>query len=306
MAKNESQKISLETLEYKDLIFDKSVPLNGLKDHKGKPLTTIMKYWRRHGLTPFLPKGGWNRISFSDLIWLRMLDDMRRINFPMELMKEVCKYFFEDAYRNNLPKVNLEESKRQLEKKRIAGTLLEHEEIQLNWIKDVLQHPPLLHLYKFSISYLTNLIAKVAKYRQEGTVMIFFSGEVREFIGGVCVSHRDPDIDYYAPHITLSINYYFKEFLDDQALSTILMPKILNDDEIKVIREIRNRNVDTITISLSPEGKLKNISTSKTGSVKSKDLHELVRILATENYVSLKIDSMDGKTFSFTKARKKI
>src|SRR5204862_8340453 len=110
-----------------------------LKDHKGIQLEKILAFWRRHKLLPFIPESRWLQISFAQLIWIRMLDDLRSINFPVKKMVGLCDYFFKDAYFDELPKLNLEINRESIKKRIQVGTQTEEDEKMLDYIEMVLQ-----------------------------------------------------------------------------------------------------------------------------------------------------------------------
>jgi hypothetical protein len=103
--------------EFKALMFERVIPIKDLTDNKGAPLFKILNYWRRHELLPFVDPGKWISVSCMQLIWIRILDDLRSIGFPILKMKSVCNYFFKDAYDDNLAERNFKYNKDLIEKK---------------------------------------------------------------------------------------------------------------------------------------------------------------------------------------------
>ena len=87
-------KVIASLSEFKQFMFDQIVPVKDLKDHKGEPLDKVITYWRRQQLLPFIGEGSWLKISFAQLVWLRILDSLREISFPVNQMKKICDYFF--------------------------------------------------------------------------------------------------------------------------------------------------------------------------------------------------------------------
>ena len=128
----EKQEISLS--EFREFMFKKIVPLKDLKDNKGEPLAKVLAFWRRNDLIPYVTPGKWMGISFAQLIWIRILDDLRDINFPVEKMKLLCDYFYKDAYFDDLPQKNLESNKKEILKRKSLGTQTEEDEYMLQYI----------------------------------------------------------------------------------------------------------------------------------------------------------------------------
>ncbi|UAY52829.1 hypothetical protein [Ferruginibacter albus] len=292
--------------EFRKFMFETTVPIKELTDKKGKPLEKILAFWRRNELLPFIADGKWAKMSFAQLFWLRILDDLREISFPVDKMKLICNYFFKDAYDNNLPERNIRKNKEEIEKKIIAGTQTQEDEEYFELLKYYLSEPPILYIFKFSINYLVNLIASVIASENDGFIYIFFDGRVAEFIGHENVGHKDFTPDLTEPHIQLSISHYLKEFIRDEDISSLLMPQLLNEDEIKVLREMRRNNIKEITIYRINDKKNFQIQSSKEGILSKEKTLQLKEILGLKNYERITIDTMDEKTLSFKMTRKKI
>lgn len=306
MMANSEKEISLS--EFKQIIFDKIVPINELLDHKGQPISKILPFWRRKGLLPYVPVGKWlETISFSQLIWIRILDDLRKIHFPVEKMLLVCDYFYKDAYHNELPMRNLEFNKAELMKRKAHGIESAEDDIMLAEIEHMLKHEPVLNMLKFDINYLSNFIAASISNEEDGNIYIFFDGSVAEYVGQNYYGHTPGFIqDFTVPHIRLTISHYLKEFINDNELSKLLVPQLLNDDETKVLREMRRKNIKEIIITRSGDTTPMRIESSSSGIIQEKEAKEIMKILGLKNYDKISINTLDGSTLSFKKTRKRI
>jgi hypothetical protein len=291
--------------DFEQFLFEKLVPLKDLQDFEGKPMEKIFPYWRRHGLLPFVGKGQWLRLSFAQLLWVRILDTLREFSYPQEDTKAVCNYFFKDAYDHNLPEKNLKANQAVLLKKLRAGTITEEERDFLERINRALKDETLLYLLKFDINYLTNLLTDCLASGEEAAILIFRGGRVGELLGGVYSTHSDFAVDPREPHLYLSLTHLLTAYIDSEELSTILMPQLLNDDEKKVLRELRTSNVREINITLS-QGEVKRIESTKSGTISSEQAREIKRILGLQNYERITLDTRDEKTLSFKKTSKTI
>lgn len=297
--------LRLSRTEFKDFMFAKIVPLAELYDNKGNPLTNIMAYWRRNDLLPFVPDNKWINISLAQLIWLRILDDLREVGFVSAKMQKVCSYFFKDAYDNDLPKKNLELNKAAIKKKILAGTQTEHDEIFLEQIEQTLQLDKALHILKFDVNYLSNFIAASLESGKEGLIYIFFDGRVREFLEDQYMGHEKIDVDLSEPHISLSITHYLKEIIVDKELSSLYMPQILNEHEQKVLKEMRKKNVKQVSIFINGSKKPR-IESTTTGTLPKELLLEIKQRFGLKNYDKIVLDTIDENTVTVTRTRKKI
>ena len=124
------QKLPLEM--FQEQYFQPVFELEKFKSRDGESsLYKSLPYWRRNELLPFIPKGDWGlQVSLSQLIWLRILDNLRALGYPVSATKKVTNYFFKDAYFDELPTKNLQELKQHLEEKKAKG-IIEPEDTQM-------------------------------------------------------------------------------------------------------------------------------------------------------------------------------
>src|SRR5258706_11207343 len=124
----------IDLVTFHEFMFHNVVPIEDIEDFKGEPIAKILPYWRKNELVPFIRKGLHFKISFAELIWLRILDTLRYFSYPIEQTRKICEYFFKDALSSDLPKRNLENHKRALTAKRKAGTISPNENFTLEFI----------------------------------------------------------------------------------------------------------------------------------------------------------------------------
>lgn len=298
-------KNSISFHEFQGTYFDRKIPIKDLKDHLGVPLSKILAYWRRHGLLPFIPDGKKAMINLPQLIWLRILDDLRKINFPLSKMQKVCNYFFKDAYDKDLPKLNMEKTKESLLKQKQATGLSEDEQLFLEYIESTLADPKLLYIYKFDVNFLSDYIYSCTRSGEDGTIFIFFDGSVSEYIGNNYWGHKDP-IDLKLSHIRLTLSSYLKEFINDYDLSTLLLPQLLGEDELTVLKEMRRKNIKEINIHRNDPKDNWRIETVTDGIVKDADAQKLRETLGLKNYEAIELKTVDEKTLYFKVKKKNI
>lgn len=291
--------------EFRQFMYEKIVPLEDITDMNDEPLLKSFAYWRRHGLLPFIQKGKWIKITFCQLIWVRMLDTLRSLGYTVENTQRVCDYLFKDAYDNDLPEKNIKDNRDLYRKKKIAGTISEEESIMLRQIEDIANDKVLLYLLKYNINYLTNLITSCLSSGEEAGLLIFKDGEVGEHLGTQYFSHSGKTVDPATPHIYLSITYFLKEFIDSNELQSLIMPQLLNDDEKSVLKELRNKNVNEIVIKRHGNNDIR-IESSRNGVVTGEEMKEIRRILGLHNYEEIKLSTRDEKTLNFKRTKKKI
>lgn len=291
--------------EFREFMFENIVPIEEIFDFKGEPISTMLPFWRKSELVPFIQKGKHIKLSFAGLIWLRILDTLRQFSYPIAQTKKVCGYFFKDAYDHELPEKNMKHNQKHLLAKKRMGTLSDEEAVMLENIEYFLTDKPMLYMLKFDINYLTVLVSECITDGQERGILIFNDGRVGETDGIGIITHGEYAIDISEPHIYLSITYFLKEFIESEQLSSIFIPQILNDDEKKVLKEIKNRNIKELTIKLK-DGKIEKIKSTKEGLITGAKAREIQKILGMRNYQSITLDTVNETTFSFKQTTKKV
>jgi hypothetical protein len=300
-----SEKLINSVNEFPDLFHRPVVPLNDLVDYRGEPLSKTIPTWRKRELLPFLPKGSWAKISFAQLFWLRILDSLRQLGYPMEWMKHATDYFFKDAYYDDVPRRNLQRRVDDLKKKKsVYNGLTTNQESELSQIEDTLADEHLMYGLKWSINYLTDLIVNSMLEGKDAGILFFADGIVLEKKGSDYDSHRDPKPDPSQPHIYLSLTFFLKEFVSDDTLSDLIIPQVLNDKEKLVLKAIRDKKLTEVKIGLA-EGHVKAITASSHRTVSKDEAEEIKTILAMKNYEHVTLKTTDGGSL-FIKRDKKI
>ena len=305
-SKNDSDEF-ITLSEFRDFMFKKIVPITDLLDYEGAPIEKQFPFWRRKNLLPFFPKGKHLdfEVSFIQMIWLRILDTLRSLSYPIGDIEKVADYFFKDAYFDELPKKNITYNKCFLDEKKAKGSLSEEEHQLLKEIDGFLADENLLHVLKFDVNYLSNLVGHCIATSLDAMVLIYANGIVVEQLGQTIFSHKEVDFDLTAPHVQLSIKYYLQEFIDDDSLQFIIMPQILNDDEKYILKELRNDNIKELVIKKNG-GKIVRVDIGSDKIISGDKAKEIKKILGLRNYEEITLSTRDENNISFKKRTKKI
>lgn len=291
--------------DFIQLLFVHVVPLKGLLDFQGGYLRQIMPFWRKKGLVPFIEKGKWVRISFAELIWLRILDDLRSVSFPIEKIQKAVDYFFMDAYDDDLPRRILDYNKHELEKIKLARPLLPNEQSAMSYLEHMEQYPALMYAAKLDVNYLSQLVVRSLSEGKEASILIFKDGQVVEKFGSEYQTHRSTMPDLAMLHLELSISHYLKEFILSEELSDLFLSKVLSQQEEKVIKEMRNRKVKQITIHMH-DGEVKRIESKRAMVFTQEQLMQVKQVLGIKNYEKIEIDTINKKDFVVHKTNKQL
>ncbi len=290
--------------EFRQFMFEDIVPVEEVVDFKGMSISQIFPFWRKKGLVPFVPKGIHLKISFAELIWIRILDSLRELSYPIEQTKKVCDYFFKDALDNELPKKNWAHNQKYLLHKKKLGLITEEEALMLACLDQFMNDRVLLRMMNSDINYLTNLVTDCIHSGEERAILIFADGRVGDWNGRNLATHAKYKIDQREPHINLSVTHYLKEFIQSDELSAILLPQLLNDDEKKVLKNLKQNNISQLTIKLS-NGKVDNIIPSKKGIITGIEMDKIKQLLGLHNYEEITLSTFDKSKLSFVRTKKK-
>jgi hypothetical protein len=280
------------------------IDIGKIKGFDGKPLYKSLPYWRRNKLLPFIPQGNWGyEISPSQVIWLRILDHLRALGYPVSDTERVADYFFKDAYFDDLPTKNLLARKKELEKKEKLGKLDQEDAYLLSELERILQDSVLLYGLKFDVSYLSNLVSWCINAGLEAGILIFPDGNVAERRDDKIDNHRGEKFDFEAPHIYISIKALLKEFIEDEELNSFISPYLLEDEEKFVLKELRNKNIKEIRI-LVQSAKIVRIDSKSKESITEEQTEKIKKILRMKNYEEVSISTRDNKTLTFNRIKK--
>jgi len=305
--------------DFPGLMYDRIVPLSDLHLLRSPHLANkkvqaekekasfyhYLNYWRRNGLLPFIEKNKWGKLSFVQLIWIQILESMREFGLSLDVMKNVCDYFFMDAYKDNVPKINLTYTKNQLEKKQRAGTIDEEEKIHLEFIKRNMTDEHWFTVLKFDINYLTNLVVACIKENWLGGIAIFADGTVGEYVNGNYTTHKKEPINPEKPHVYLPLKYYLSTFFEDSELATMVNPVLLTENEKQIVQEIRKGNIRELRIELE-KGKIRRFESTKEGTISMDEARAIVQLLGLKNYERIVLETRDEKTISFKRTKKNL
>jgi hypothetical protein len=286
----------ISLVEFREFLFNTIVPIEDIKDKDGKEISEMLFYWRKKNLVPFIPSGKHTfNVSFADIVWFRILDILREFSYPEKKVKLICDYFFKDAYFDELPKKNFLYHKRELNKKKLAGTISESEQGTLDFIEQSLKDETFLYALRFEVNYLTNLITDCIAQAEDKEILIYQDGRVAELHGDIYYTHSDFNVDPTEPCIHISLRYLFKEFVRKDDLSKLFLPHALNEKEKDLLKRIKDKKVKEIVIK-AKDGEINKIEIKKDEVVKGAKAQKIRTILGLKNYQHITVKTIDDKS----------
>ena len=296
----------LSATEFLTHMYDPVVPIEDLVDYREQPLEKTIYYWRKHELIPFLPKGKHKLLRFSclEILWFSVLDQLRKFSFPVDRVRRVREYFFDDALKVALAEVNVRKSVRQLEKLERAGTLGKDDKALLKHGRFLLAEPGRIAPFYGDINYFSLLIRNCLKEGLEMGILIFFDGRVGEFDGyGWSTHHTGVRVDPRESHIYLSIPYLLQPFIDRDVLEQIVMPRRLEKQEVKLLEHIRTKEVRDVSLKLR-DGVITRIDVTRPGDFTTEQRRALVDLLRLSGFERLMIDINDPDNMRIDSTKK--
>jgi hypothetical protein len=157
----------------------------------------------------------------------------------------------------------------------------------------------------YDINYFYQLVLKCFINNNEVGLVIFEDGRFNTYELSSALQNESNPIDLSVPHLLIPITSFIKRFVADEEKDQFLTAAgILNDQEYEVIRQIRNKNVNRLTITCNKNNKIGKIELEKTGTISGEEAKRIIEHLGLKNYTGVKYDTRDGRTLSFTQTSK--
>ena len=264
----------------------------------------IFHSWKLEELLPTVPKGKWADLSFMDYLWLRTLESMRKFGCSKKLMKDVCNTLFVEAYKIDLRKITLKDYILDITNLSKMRPLTIDENELLMTCEAELNDKNKMAVTNYDINYFSQLVSKCFIDNNEVGLVIFEDGSFSTYELNSTLQDVSNPIDLSIPHLLIPISSFIKEFIADEEKELFLTSTgILNEQEYEVIRQLRNRNVKRLIVTLNKK-EIQKIETEQSGLINENDIEQLKQILGLKKYGSIEIHSRDGGRLSFTKSNK--
>lgn len=264
----------------------------------------IFHVWKAKGLVDFVERGKWARLSLVEYLWLQVLETMRKFGCSIKLMKNVYDELFTRAFEENLAEINLLNNLAYYQNLKKNRPLTIDETELLQKLEEIHNDPQNNIGFRSEISYFYQLVLDCLKYKAESGIIIFEDGTFCKFSKSPYEDKKgNANIKEVArPHLYIPISSYLLEFIEDKEKDKFLIKTgLLSEDEYRVIREIRNKNVKSIKITFKEnEHSVEKIECDKKGLIKGEEAKKVMALLGLKNYAGIQLNTRDGKTLSFT------
>lgn len=264
--------------------------------------------WKSKGLLGFIERGTWGRVSFVGLIWLRLLETMRRFGCPVSLMKKLYDHYFQRAFDENLAEKTLQDNIQFYEALSAQRPLTADESAVRLQLHHLNQDRLLKMALRTEISYFSHLILECLRAHAETGIIIYEDGNFTDYVNDLANLDNGGRLEYEnRPHLRIPISNYIMEFITDESRDEFLRKTALFDeDEYRVVKEMRNKNVQSVTVRFRKEDhRPEIIECDHAGLIKGDQARRVMSILGLKNYSTIDLKTRDGNSLSFKYKEKK-
>jgi hypothetical protein len=216
-------------------------------------------------------------------------------------MQKIYYDQFIKAYEEDLGKNTLIDNIAFLKSLSKIRYLDEQETLQLNLCEQTLNDPYINIILRTEISYFYQMVSRCIESGTEAGIIIY-QDETYVMLGD-----NDMEVDKSRPHIYIPISHFIAElFIDEEKVNFINQLKLFSEDELRLVKELRNNNIERVTIVYDRDArKVTKIEYDKTGLMNGDKAKEVMRILGLKNYSTIQLKTRTGTSLSFTKTETK-
>tara|TARA_B110000238_G_scaffold195580_1_gene234996 strand:- start:499 stop:1413 length:915 start_codon:yes stop_codon:yes gene_type:complete len=253
--------------------------------------------WSDNGLLPSNKKKGWHRFSLTECIWLKIIQNLRELNLPLDTIKNIKDVLFHKIDFENI-----------FEDKEILAQLKNAlQEKESETFIDIINSKELKELINAEqLTFLDNIVLDLIFTRSNFRLLFTKDGQV--------MLHKDNYEDYLytipeyrellkSTHISISLNRVLaditKELIEDEGLKTL---QILTDQELEIIDIIREKGIKKIEIYFGKDEKPELLKITKQNILVSET--RLKELILVGGYQDIKITTEKGKIVNFENTKK--
>ena len=261
----------------------------------------LMNYWiEENRLLSKWEEKGWRKFSFVDLVWLKIISNLREFGVSFAILKKLKEELFYIPTPEKLIKV-LNEKKDDISKlitklhskedKQLASFLLKIEEIK----DDIKGHQiPLLLIY----------IQSVIFFKSSGSLLINVEGEhvfLSEKHLGLILQNEENRFFFRQSHVSISLTDIIEFYILKEEVDIELTKEIFSEDEFKIMETIRKENPSSLFVKFDDNRKVNLIKVKKTK--RAELAHRLSDIILKDGYEEITLKTQKGKIVTCTSVK---
>ncbi len=311
LAKNQIKKLSPEDivnyLNYFQSINEKQFLLNetGITPR-------VINSWKKEGLMPSQDsERKWNKFSFIEFLWIKIIQELREFGFPIEKIKNVKDVLFLNT-TNELIDCFINDKEGLLEYTKKLGHFDEEAMAGLNTLFDMEPNEIKAAYINAGIdmSLLSIMIFNLIIKKANNGLVIYSSGKCIPWLEEFSTYNIESMKVFDKHHIYISLNSLMYDFLSDERKDRYISSiQILSKEEHEILSLLRNNELKEVKIIFYEKGskpykyRLDIVSGKQ---VSKEEAQQLMRNMVFKNYESISFKTNNNKTVYIEKALKKI
>jgi hypothetical protein len=237
----------------------------------------VIRFWRKRKLLPFFEEGKHAKISPSQLMWLRFLENLRNLSPNTAVLEAAHEFFLKRAYDNNLALKNYIALQDSLQDELVKNPNNEIARWKLDHLRSIFNDPLLMYSVKIDMNYFNmNIMEEVINSPEVKTIFTFKMGKkvldesgtvadvpVFEIIQNEIVidgnNHQNGENNKYfnlynSPVSIFPASFFLKDVFYDCSISeNAFNIQILEKSEKTVFKNIKEKKLGTVTFYLGDE-----------------------------------------------------
>jgi len=293
---------SLQAIERRGGLLEKRYKL---KDTPVK--STNFHYWKQKGFLHTIENNKKASLNLVECIWIEILISLKNFGCSAKTMEMAFKALFFDAYTENIAKKFNEDHIRYFYDTKKIRPLTAEEETILQTRIQISKDPLLADFLRREISYLYNMIIETLENNAETGIIITEDGKCNRYFIYPNTAPEESSYKNNMPHIKIPISHYLKKFIeDDTRAESFSKTGVLTDNELTVVKEMRNNNIRSIKVHFRHDDhKVEKIEVEEKGLLSKETSKEIMGIMGMKNYSKIELNTRDGQQLSFTRTTKK-
>lgn len=268
----------------------------------------VFQHWKDFGLMPFpMEPDKWIRINFFEYIWANIICDLRKMGYPLPLIKKLRDILFEEIPNDSINPM-IEQDPELIDKILDKMGLDSEEKKNLN--REELK-ASVQKTYS-SVSIFKVMLLNSLLYKFNNTIYITSEEDIYIWLDEY---QKQPDKIIRLqnvlnkPHISIPLTHYIFNFIDDKSKESFLSPfAALNEEELNVLKAIRNMEFKEVIIKpvkVKGSGKKYDIITVKNGELSEEQQKQITEILSLKNYQSITLKKRNNSSIYFERENRR-
>jgi DNA-binding transcriptional MerR regulator len=264
----------------------------------------MLNYWVEEAeLLKKWKEKGWRKFSFLEIVWLKIISDLRELGVSFEILKKLKDHLFKVPTRNEM--IEAFEAKRKdirvlLSKGTLSGDVKYIHEIAAQ-LKDVARQMGDIELQPV----LANMIAIIVIHRISASLIINKEGQCMVLLDTfreVAVMTEDAVSLLEGPHISIPLTNIIESFMLKDEIDKKLQKDFFSEDEWKILDILRYEKPASLTVKFDSKRKINLVEITRSKKV---DLaHRLSNIILKEGYETIVLKTQKGKIVSCSQTEK--